>query len=450
MVRSFAVGRLRSDSEDYRSLGTLYLEEKEISMGNRGVGGLSNVDVLKTVEAEVEEKSGLPFCQAASPSTTLPSSSQTGLDEAAFVPPLTSIPTNLPVPPCTGSAQGDNVAGSQPPQTLQAVHLSGNQNNNIPPPMEMSSFERSFKTFCISKKLNIDLQQLQIDNKPIDLYQLHRNVMLEFGFAMVIDSTLVVWLQLIDLMQVEQKKLWDVIGGRMGFVQVSRAGTEPAKSGPDIAHRLANTYKEYLFIFERYYIAWAINTRLKGRAQTGPAAQVMHVPPPGPMQGLSSGQESFPMAMQRLAALSHLPIPELRRRSVPERIITFLEANRAGLQRAYATQRVSQNPSTPPTANHNVAVGYPPPLDQPRFQERYKAYCASQNRKDDIPLQIDNKPVDLYQLHRNVMLESGFIQVFIFPPSCAKKVVHGFPLGRTEGTLEHYWRAHGIRTISQH
>ena len=415
MVRCFAVGRLRSDSEDYRSwLGTLYLQEKEISMGNREVGELSNVDILKTVEAEVEEKCGLPFCQAPSPSTTLPSSSQTGLNEAAFVPPLTSIPPNLPVPPCTGSAQG-NVAGSQPPQTFQAVHLSGNQNNNIPPPMEMSSFERSFKTFCISKKLNIDLQQLQIDNKPIDLYQLHRNVMLEFGFAMVIDSTLVVSLQLIDLMQVEQKNLWDVIGGRMGFVQVSGTGTEPAKSGPDIAHRLANIYKEYLFIFERYYIAWSIDTMLKVRAQMGPAAQVMHVPPPGSMQRPSSGQGSLPMVIQKLATLAHLPIPELHRRGMPAGVIAFLEANRASLQRAYAAQRVSQNPSQTPAANQNIAGGHPPPLGQPRFQQSYKVYCASKNWKNDIPPQIDNKPVDLYQLHRNVMLESGSIQVFISP-----------------------------------
>jgi hypothetical protein len=199
--RWFAVGRLRSDSEDYRAwLGTLYLEEKEISMGNGDVGELSNVDVSKTIEAEVEEKCTLPLPQAASSSTTLPSSSQTGSNEAAFVPPLTSVPPNLSVPPCTGSAQGDN---GQLPRTLQPVHISGisgNQSNDIPPPMEMSSFEQSFKTFCINKKLNIDLQQLKIDNKPIDLYQLHKNVMLEFGFAMVIDSTLVISLQLIALM----------------------------------------------------------------------------------------------------------------------------------------------------------------------------------------------------------------------------------------------------------
>lgn len=368
--------------------GTLYLEEKEVSMRNKEVGELSKVDVPKTIGAEVEEKFTLPL---PSSSTPLPSSSQTGLNEAAFVPPLTSILPNLSVPPYTGSAQGDNVVGSQPLPTVPAVHLSGDQNNNIPPPMEMSAFERLFKPFCI--KLNIDLQQLKIDNKPIDLYQLHRNVMLESGFAMV-----------------EQKKLWDVIGGRMGFVQVSGTGTEPAKSGPDIAHRLANIYKEYLFIFERYYIAWAVNTRL--RAQPGPAAQAMHVPPPPPsMQGLSSGQGSLSTAMQRVAALTHIPIHELRRRNVPERVIAFLEANRAGLLRAYAAQRVSQNPPQPPAANQNVAGSHPPPLDHPRFQQSYRIYCANKNRKNDTPPQIDDKPVDLYQLHRNVMLESEPIQI---------------------------------------
>jgi len=121
------------------------------------------------------------------------------------------------------------------------------------------------------------------------------------------------------------------------------------------------------------------------------------------------------MVMQKLAALAHFPIPELRRRGLPERVIAFLEANRAGLQHAHAAQRVSQNPSQPPAANQNVAGGYPLLLDQPRFQQLYKAYCARKNRKNDYPLQIDNKPVDLYQLYRNVMLESGFVQVFIAP-----------------------------------
>ena len=362
-------------------LGTLYLEEKEISVGNWEVGELSNVDVPKTIEAKVEEKCTLPLHQAALSSTTSPSSSRTGLHEAVFVPPLTSIPQNLSVPPCTGLglAQRDNVAGSQP-QTLRSI---SHQSNNIPPPMEMSSFERSFKTFCVSEKLNIDLQQLQIDNKPINLYQLHRNVMLEFGFAMVIDSTLIVSLQLIALTQVEQKKLWDVIGARMGFVQISGTGTEPAKSGPDIARHLANIYKEYLFIFEQRCVAQATLSKPKVLEQVEPAAQVMQVPPPGSIQRLSSEQGSL---------------------------------RSAGLQCADDVQRVSQNRSQPlPAANQNDAGGYPPPLNQPHFQQLYTAYCARKKRKNDIPPQIDNKPVDLYQLHRNVMLESGFIQVFIFP-----------------------------------
>lgn len=361
-------------------LGTLYLEEKEISVGNWEVGELSNVDVPKTIEAEVEEKCTLPLHQAALSSTTSPSSSRTGLHEAVFVPPLTSIPQNLSVPPCTGLglAQPDNVARSQPPQTLRSI---SHQSNNIPPPMEVSSFERSFKTFCVSEKLNIDLQQLQIDNKPINLYQLHRNVMLEFGFAMVIDSTLIVSLQLIALTQVEQKKLWDVIGARMGFVQISGTGTEPAKSGSDIAHRLANIYKEYLFIFEQRCVAQAILSRPKVLEQVEPT-QVMQAPPPGSIQRLSSGQGSL---------------------------------RSAGLHCDEAVQRVSRNLPQLPDANQNVTKEYPPPLDRPRFQQLYTAYCARKKRKNDIPPQIDNKPVDLYQLHRNVMLESGFIQVFIFP-----------------------------------
>ena len=63
----------------------------------------------------------------------------------------------------------------------------------------------------------------------------------------------------------EQKALWDVIAGRMGFVQFSGTETEPAKSGPGVAQQLAHIYKELLAAFDHYYISSAVGSSKRPR-----------------------------------------------------------------------------------------------------------------------------------------------------------------------------------------
>ncbi|KIK10374.1 hypothetical protein K443DRAFT_147864 [Laccaria amethystina LaAM-08-1] len=193
--------------------------------------------------------------------------------------------------------------------------------NSFPPPMDKVRFEQSFRAYCTRKSLNVKLRQLQIDNRPVDLYQLHRNVMLEFGVS-----------------KVEQKALWDVIGGRMGYVQFSGTATEPAKSGPGVAQQIAHIYKDLLAAFDRCYINSVFEARLKAQAQV----------PRNPAQ-------MSPQVMQRVLTCAHMSVPELHRRGVPEKIITFVEANRANLQRTYADQRSLQSRLLP--TNQNDAQG---------------------------------------------------------------------------------------------
>ena len=136
------------------------------------------------------------------------------------------------------------------------------------------------------------------------------------------------------LLKVEQKALWDVIGGRMGFVQFSGTETEPAKSGPGVAQQLARIYKELLAAFDHYYISTVVEARLKAQAQA----------PRHPAQ-------MSPQMMQNVLTYAHLSVSELHQRGVPEKIITFVEANRAKLERTYADQRTFQSRLRPTNQN---------------------------------------------------------------------------------------------------
>lgn len=147
--------------------------------------------------------------------------------------------------------------------------------------------------------------------------------MLEFGFS-----------------QVEQKALWDVIGGRMGFVQFSGTETEPAKSGPGVAQQLAHIYKELLAAFDHYYITTVVEARMKAQAQV----------PRNPAQ-------MSPQMMQNVLTYAHMTVSDLHQRGVPEKIITFVEANRANLQRTYAEQKSFQSRFRPTNQNDPQGSG---------------------------------------------------------------------------------------------
>ncbi|KAJ8496570.1 hypothetical protein ONZ51_g1018 [Trametes cubensis] len=72
--------------------------------------------------------------------------------------------------------------------------------------------------------------------RAIDLYKLHYEVLRAGGPAKVI-----------------QDNLWPVIGANLGFVNVPASGNEPAKADPALARRVANVYRDFLYVFDRNY-----------------------------------------------------------------------------------------------------------------------------------------------------------------------------------------------------
>ena len=140
--------------------------------------------------------------------------------------------------------------------------------------------------------------------------------------------------------------MWNVIGGRLGFVQFPGSETEPAKCGPGAAQALQNIYKNYLQFFDNWYATQMMEKRMQAQnlmqnqlaatqqVQTRPAAQ-----------------------MQQLIQMSNLSVAELAARGVDEKTIQFVEAHRANLQRSFTEQKVFQAKMRPAL---NGAAGGPP------------------------------------------------------------------------------------------
>ncbi|KAF7362459.1 ARID domain-containing protein [Mycena venus] len=106
------------------------------------------------------------------------------------------------------------------------------------PPLEKDRFETVYKNFCTQRNLVHSPRLMTLEARPVNLYDLHTQVMFEGGAT-----------------KVASKDLWPVIGARMGFVQFPPFRTEPAKSGPGVAQHLAHVYKEYLAAFDNVYVS---------------------------------------------------------------------------------------------------------------------------------------------------------------------------------------------------
>ena len=81
---------------------------------------------------------------------------------------------NTPQPSTTGPSQ------NQPgPSTPQGAGAGGNMPH--PAPLEKALFEATYKSFCMKRPLKMDPRAAIIDNRPVDLYRLHAEVMKEGG-----------------------------------------------------------------------------------------------------------------------------------------------------------------------------------------------------------------------------------------------------------------------------
>ncbi|KAF8962699.1 hypothetical protein BDZ97DRAFT_1702163, partial [Flammula alnicola] len=222
--------------------------------------------------------------------------------QSAHLPP--GFPNITPQPSMAGPSQ----------PAAQGGNMMGNF-GNVPnmtglPPLDKARFEITFKGFCQKRGVKLDPRLLSIDSRTVDLHRLHCEVIKEGGAN-----------------NIEQKDMWSVIGGRLGFVQFPGSDSEPAKSGPGVAQQLHHIYKLYLQLFDTWYTTQAIEKRMQ------------HVN----MQNQMMAARWGPVQMQQIVQLSHLSIAELNARGVDEKMIQFVESNRANLQRSFHEQKSFQN-----------------------------------------------------------------------------------------------------------
>ncbi|KAL4268282.1 ARID domain-containing protein [Pleurotus pulmonarius] len=251
-----------------------------------------------------------------------------------------SPPPSMNQPFGFGPANGGTPSNSNPALPLNTNAGGVNQHTlqggmvTLPPPLQKPRFDETYGNFCKSRNVNHDPRMLSVDGRTIDLHMLHRQVLLEGGIG-----------------KVNQKDLWAVIGARMGFVSFPASDTEPAKSGPAVAGQLAHVYKEYLAAFDMLYIQSVIEQKKKQMIQQNQLNQNQNQgnghPNGGPGGPESSGAGGLnigamnpqqrpsltPQHMQMMVQYASRSAAELRAQGIHERVIQFVEQNRATLQR---------------------------------------------------------------------------------------------------------------------
>ena len=86
-----------------------------------------------------------------------------------------------------------------------------------------------------------------------------------------------------------------------------------------------------------------------------------------------------------------------------------------GAGRTTPQAAVGAPPPLPPNFNINTFLGGVGPLDRNRFDAAYQNFCAKRNFQfNPASLQIENRQVDLYALHRSVFSEGGYQKVRSF------------------------------------
>ncbi|KAH7873353.1 hypothetical protein F5879DRAFT_950856 [Lentinula edodes] len=247
--------------------------------------------------------------------------------------PMNTSPLNFPINnPPTNGATGPNISGAF---------------INAPiPPLDKSRFESSYKQWCLTKAIVHDPRLLAIDNRQIDLFQLHCLVMREGG-----------------LTNVTRKELWPVIAGRLGMVNFPG---EPPRSGPVAAMHIQNVYKEYLLAFDTVYITSVVDSRRKSIQTPG------QFPPQGPSMPFTPEalRSLSPHQLRMIIACADKSPSELRARGMSDTMISFVETHRSSLQSMSADQenfgneiRRPQLPQGPMAGNvgHAGNVGQPFP-----------------------------------------------------------------------------------------
>ncbi|TFK50042.1 hypothetical protein OE88DRAFT_1736329 [Heliocybe sulcata] len=219
-------------------------------------------------------------------------------------------------------------------------------------PLEAPKFRETYTNFRSRKGLNLDERLLKMNDRSVDLHALHAEVNKEGGFG-----------------NVNQKDLWAVIGGRMGFVQLPATGREPAKSGPGVAQHLAHVYALYLKDFDDLYTQTILKARvaqvkdkmpLFNRPGQPPLGAPGMTPNPGLEQAAPAGQNR--LMPPQLVQWARFSAAQLRERNIPEPVIQMVEQYRPTL-----VQQAHQQEQFRAALRQNQAANTMPPNMQQRI-----------------------------------------------------------------------------------
>ncbi|KAF5392157.1 hypothetical protein D9757_001392 [Collybiopsis confluens] len=291
-------------------------------------------------------------------SSPAPPHSSNGIQPLHNSIPPRSVPTPLqgghPFPMNPNFPNNSPANGSPGPN---AAAVQANLNMPIQP-LEKSRFETSYKQWCLTKAIVHNPQLLSIDNRTIDLYQLHCQVMREGGFT-----------------SVTHRELWPTIGGRLNIVHFTGSATEPPKSGPAAAVHIQQVYKDYLSAFDTVYMASVMDSRRKaaglpatsgqflGGGGGGPPPRAPTMPVPVTLEAL---RKLSPPQVDGILSCADKPANELRARGMAEVMINFIENHRPMLQ-TMASERANFGDGVRgrQLAGQNPVNGNQPPFPNP-------------------------------------------------------------------------------------
>ncbi|RDX43784.1 hypothetical protein OH76DRAFT_1174999 [Lentinus brumalis] len=200
-------------------------------------------------------------------------------------------------------------------------------------PLSPAQFKRAYWEQWVPKHQPKDQNALRFEDRPIDLHQLHVEVMNAGSYRIV-----------------NQKDLWPVIGAKLGFVHFPGNENEPGRAGPALAAHLEHIYKEFLLEFDQQYLKQLFQHRRqlaaahyhqKNAAASGSGSMdgVMSMQAgPQVSQGVLTDVKD-PKVVNELISYALSSVQEMQQRGVAPQLIQLVERHRDTLKNMLEQQR---------------------------------------------------------------------------------------------------------------
>jgi hypothetical protein len=170
---------------------------------------------------------------------------------------------------------------------------------------------------------------------------------------------------------------WEIIGGRLDFVNFVGTNDQPPRSGPGVAQKLQHVYQKYLMLFDHTYLRSVLAKQMSQQRSSAPPVQGPPAAPGGgngappnlPSNGIpattqqpASATSNFQALAARLGTndptkigymlqLSFISTDDLRKRGVSTEIINVIDAHRPILNRFAQAQTQLRNAKNSQNSN---------------------------------------------------------------------------------------------------